>query len=142
MDDRPASISRAPKLPGWLRPLIFARIAAVHLGAVDAQDELVQVMPTMTGWLFRDPPDLAVITTRSIVQGGLLIAHVFHDADDGGWQFHDGEPGPPSEEDAMVVSLRSVVERDPTLNDLADLPEGWRAWRDGPTAPWKRSGIG
>jgi len=37
----------------------------------------------------------------------------------------------------MVVSLRSMVMRDATLARLADLPEGWHAWRDGPTAPWQ-----
>ena len=96
----------------------------------------------MTKWMFADPPNVAVITTRSIVRDHAWIAHVSHDADDGGWQFHDNAPGPPREEDAMLVSLRSMVERDPTLNELADMPTGWRAWRDAPTASWKRGRVG
>ena len=96
----------------------------------------------MTRWLFPDPPDLAVVTTRSIVEDGRWIAHVFNIAEVSSWEFHDSGPGEPREEDAMVVALHSMVERDPTLNELADLPEGWQAWRDGPTAPWKRGRIG
>lgn len=96
----------------------------------------------MTRWPFRDPPDLAVLTTRSIVQGGAWIAHVSRDGDDGGWQFHDSGPGAPREAEGMVASLRAMTERDPTLHELADLPEGWRAWRSGPAAPWRRGRAG
>lgn len=92
----------------------------------------------MTEWMFGDPPNVAVFTTRSIVRGGAWIAYVSHDADDGSWQFHDSTPGEPPEEEGMIVALSSMVLRDGTLNELADLPEGWRAWRDGPAAPWQR----
>lgn len=93
-------------------------------------------------WMFDAPPNVAVFTTRSVVCDGAWIAHVFHDADDGGWQFHDNAPGSPLPEDAMVVALSTMVLRDGTLSKLADLPEGWRAWRDGPAAPWQRGKIG
>ena len=91
----------------------------------------------IASWIFPNPPQVAVITTRSIVDRGAWIAHVTHDADDGGWQFHDGEV--PGERDAMVVSLRSMVRLDATLTELADLPAGWHAWRDTPTGPWQRA---
>ena len=42
----------------------------------------------------------------------------------------------------MVVALSSMVSRDGTLNELADLPEGWCAWRNTPGAPWQRRKIG
>ena len=96
----------------------------------------------MAEWMFDDPPNMAVVTTRSIVHDGAWIAHVSRDADDGSWQFHDSVPGDPRVEDAMVVALSSMVRRDGTLSALADLPEGWRAWRDGPTAPWQRGKVG
>ena len=96
----------------------------------------------MTEWMFENPRNVAVVTTRSIVRDGAWIAHVSHDADDGSWQFHDSAPGEPRAEDAMVVALSSMVLRDSTLNELADLPEGWRAWRDGPAAPWQRGRVG
>ena len=95
-----------------------------------------------TPWPFSDPPNVAVITTRSIAEDRAWIAHVSHDADDGGWQFHDADPSPARQEDARLVSLRSMVERDATLAELADLPEGWRAWRDAARAAWRRAAEG
>ena len=95
----------------------------------------------MTEWRFDDPPDVAVVTTRRIVHDGAWVAHVSHDADDGGWQFHDSAPVAPSAEDAMVVALGSMVRRDATLHELADLPQGWRAWRACPSAPWQRGKV-
>jgi hypothetical protein len=32
-----------------------------------------------------------------------------------------------------------MCQRDPTLLELADLPEGWRAWRERVGAPWQRA---
>ena len=90
-------------------------------------------------WMFPDPPNVAVLTTRSIVYDGVWIAHVSHDEDDGCWQFHDSRLEGPQTADAMVVGLGEMVTRDPTLNALADLPIGWRAWREAPTAPWQRA---
>ncbi|WP_043839155.1 hypothetical protein [Muricoccus aerilatus] len=81
--------------------------------------------------MFDDPPNVAVFTTWSIVQDGAWIALVFHDADDGSWQFYDSTPGEPREEEAMIDALSSMMLRDGTLNELVDLPEGWRAWRTG-----------
>ena len=92
----------------------------------------------MIEWLFKDPTNVAVFTTRSIVQHGAWIAHVSHDEEDGSWQFHDSALGEPDPDDAMVVSLQSMVARDASLNQLADLPTGWRAWRSAPTVPWSR----
>jgi hypothetical protein len=38
----------------------------------------------------------------------------------------------------MVVGLGSIVELDPSVCELADLPLGWRAWRSSKTEPWRR----
>ena len=88
-------------------------------------------------WPFQSPKNLAVITTKSIVHGGKLILLVSHDEADGGWQFLDGTE--PTQEDATVVSLQSIVQRDPSVATLSDLPLGWQAWRASPTSSWKRS---
>jgi hypothetical protein len=87
-------------------------------------------------WPFADPKNLAVITVRPIVQDGHPVLRLSHDSDDGGWQFL--EWGTPQEEDAMVVSLYSMVVRDSSLKELADLPLGWRALRPSPRHPWVR----
>ncbi len=96
----------------------------------------------MDDWMFDDPPNVATYTTRSIVEDGRWVARVSHDEDDGAWQFHDDDPSPKTEADGRMVTLRSMVARDATLIELADLPEGWRAWRDEPEAPWQRSRVG
>ncbi len=93
----------------------------------------------MENWLFTDPPNVAVVTTRSIIDEGHLIVLVTHDADDGAWQFLDGDPESITESEARLVSLRSMVERDSTLLELGNLPLGWRAWRDGPNVAWQRA---
>ena len=62
---------------------------------------------------------------------------VCHDADDGMWQFLTG--GDFKVADGMIVCLHHMLERDPSLAELADLPPGWRAWRDYPEDPWQRA---
>jgi hypothetical protein len=90
----------------------------------------------MGSWPFADPPNLATITAKQIVHGDQPILLVSHDADDGGWQFLTG--GPFEVEDGMVVSLQGMLQRDPSLVELMDLPLGWHAWRERPGDPWQR----
>lgn len=87
-------------------------------------------------WKFQDAPNVAVITDKKIISGHDWIAYVSHDEDDGGWQFLSR--GPMSEDDAAVVSLRSIVEIDHSIGELADMPLGWSAWRTEKDAPWQR----
>jgi hypothetical protein len=91
---------------------------------------------TQDAWPFADPPNVAAITMRQIVHDGRPILLVAHDDDDGSWQFLTGEDLDVA--DGMLVSLKSMVERDPSLVELADLPCGWQAWREQVGAPWKR----
>jgi hypothetical protein len=58
------------------------------------------------------------------------------DAGDGAWQLLTGDAFDNTEE--MPVSLRSMVERDQTLLQLADLQPGWMAWREHRDVPWSR----
>ncbi|HEY4251813.1 MAG TPA: hypothetical protein VGM87_11450 [Roseomonas sp.] len=96
---------------------------------------------TDLAWLFADPPNLAVITTRGIVAGRHVIDYVSHDADDGGWQFLCHGAGSVAVEDAVVVGLGRIVATDATLRDLADLPLGWCAAREAKDRPWRRSAV-
>lgn len=86
-------------------------------------------------WPFADPPNVAAITVQSVIEGAPILL-VTHDADDGGWQFHTG--GDANEDDGRVVSLASIFASDPSIGELADLPLGWRAWREAPGEPWTR----
>jgi hypothetical protein len=93
----------------------------------------------MGEWTFSDPPNVAVFVDRGIFRRGDWIAYVSHDDEDGSWQFHNSEPGPVEEGDIMIVALQEVVRRDESLLELADLPEGWHAWRSSKSSPWQRA---
>jgi hypothetical protein len=87
-------------------------------------------------WPFADPKNVATFTVRQIAVDGHPILRVYHDIEDGGWQFLERDK--PSMKDAMLVSLNNVVARDPTVLELADLPLGWQAMRQTSTDPWQR----
>lgn len=90
-------------------------------------------------WLFPDPPNVAVFTVRQVLYAGAEIVLVSHEEDDGAWQFLDRDGA--RMEDAMVVSLSSMLRRDPTLAELAQLPLGWLAERERRGSPWTWSRI-
>lgn len=87
-------------------------------------------------WVFEDPRNVAVFVDRRIIREGHWIAYVTHDSDDGAWQFHTAAA---EAERPMIVSLESVVNRDPTIAGLADLPLGWCAWRTSAGELWQRA---
>jgi hypothetical protein len=93
-------------------------------------------MDAPADWPFDDPPNMATITTRPVMNGAGWIALVSHDEDDGGWQFVGPEGA--IEDQAMVVGLGNILKRDGSVAELADLPLGWQAWRAGPDQPWQR----
>ena len=87
-------------------------------------------------WPFDQPRNCAVITLRMIAKGLQPILHVTHDNDDHGWQFLGSEDA--DEEEASVVSFDEIVDLDPSVLQLADLPPGWHAWRRSAEEPWSR----
>ena len=91
-----------------------------------------------TDWIFDEPPNLAVITLKRILNEDKSVLHVIHD-EDGDWQFLDGQFV--AEEDAMVVGLGNMLKFDPTLAELADLPKGWLAERSVVDGDWQRSQL-
>jgi len=92
-----------------------------------------------TSWPFDQPENCAVISVRQVMLEGAPVLLVTHDEEDHGWQFLAG--GEFRTEDGVVVSFRSVVFKDPTLFELADLPPGWQAHRNGLDAAWVREKI-
>jgi hypothetical protein len=86
-------------------------------------------------WPFSAAPETITLVTRPIF-GGDEIAFAYHDWGEDGWQFLPNRPTTTSE--AMLVSLREVYERDHSIAEIADLPNGWMASRSGPGAPWER----
>ena len=87
-------------------------------------------------WPFYSPPNVACFTVRSIVDGVTPVLVASRDANDGAWPFLTGDAFDMAEE--MLVSLESMVARDPSLLQLADIQHGWMVWRERPDAPWSR----
>ena len=93
-------------------------------------------MMTQT-WPFTETENTACFTQRQIVEQGHPILLVTHDADDGSWQFLDGSDNVKMT-DGLLVTLGDMVQHDPSLAELADLPLGWMAWREDLDEPWQR----
>jgi len=66
------------------------------------------------------------------------VQYVTHDEEDGAWQFHPSH-GLASMKEAAVVGLKRMVDIEPRLEELADLPLGWHAWRESKDASWTRA---
>ncbi|HHY72168.1 MAG TPA: hypothetical protein GX497_02870 [Bacillus bacterium] len=77
-----------------------------------------------------------VLTTKDVIANGKPILVVFHDEDDGMWQFHSGDDVDMG--DAVLISLREMIELDSSLVELVDLPLGWVAWRNNANSHWYR----
>jgi hypothetical protein len=91
---------------------------------------------SLHSWKFGDSPHTGVFTTKRVMSGDDPVTRVFHDAEDGAWQFHG--PDESKAEDLAYVCFHHVVDKDATIKALADLPVGWCAWRTDVTAPWIR----
>lgn len=85
--------------------------------------------------IFDDEPNVAVFTTNYVMVGNSPIVYVVHD-DDGDWQFLGPEENV-QDQDVMIVSLQQVIQRDPSVLELADLPRGAAATRVDRAAPWE-----
>ena len=84
--------------------------------------------------------NMMTVTTRKIMQDGQPILMVARDYEDGSWMFLDGSPF--SVENAMLVALHTIVDRDSSVCELADMSVGWTAQRERPGSPWRRSRDG
>jgi hypothetical protein len=89
-------------------------------------------------WPFHEGRNRASFTTLPVTQDGHPILIVTHDQD-GDWQFLCGTTNRPK--DGLIVSLGSVLDRDPTIAAVADIQPGWRAIRDHSAAEWRREPI-
>jgi len=88
--------------------------------------------------MFNSPNDL-VITTRHVMELGWPILLVKHDLDEPpGWQFVNGHGDTDDPTSGIPVHVAHVIERDPSVGELFDLPPGWRAWRESEGQRWER----
>jgi hypothetical protein len=92
----------------------------------------------VTDFAFKEERNLGVFSCRRVAKDGAPVLHVSHE-EDGDWQFLCGgthEEG--GGDEALLVCLEHVVEKDPSLNELADLCPHWQAFRDEPGGKWRR----
>ncbi len=87
-------------------------------------------------WKFSDQPHTGVYATKKIMSGDETILYVYHDLEDGAWQFHG--PSESTAESAALVCFHHIVDKDPSVEELVDLPLGWCAVREKVTDPWRR----
>ena len=83
---------------------------------------------------FSDAPNTAVFICSHILDSGEDILFVSHDTDDGAWQFLCDKEH--NESDARIVSLKYVLNLDPTISNLNDLPLGYCAQRKSKSDKW------
>ncbi len=112
-----------------VRPMIFGMFGRKKTASTAGDSD----------WPLQGPRNEAALTVEAIINGELPILRVVHDASDGGWQFLTGNQV--EEHQAKLVSLGSITKLDPTVLELADLPEGWYAERKSVASAWQRSQV-
>lgn len=103
----------------------------------DFDEEFMYYQPLLdrnADFKFREPKNLQAFTTRQWIEEGHPIVHVIHD-DEGDWLFLTPDA---QEDDILVVALESLIQRDPTLNEVFDLEYGEEATRIIPGQEWTR----
>lgn len=87
--------------------------------------------------MFNEDLNTAVLTTRFVFNDRKPILSVFHHAEDNMWEFLSEEISG-CDADFMVVSLGEMIQLDPSIETLADLPLGKCAIRANVNSQWVR----
>jgi len=88
-------------------------------------------------WKFDQARNVATVTTKKVMLEKFPILMVVHYADDDSWAFTCGTTNKST--DLMLVTMGQVVDLDPTLDSIADLPPGWSAQRKSVNSSWVRT---
>ena len=89
-------------------------------------------MVTPDPWPYAEPPNCATFVTAQVLDRREPILLAVHD-EDHEWQFIGWTDG--LLEDAKLILLSEAVALDSSILQVADLPVGWRAWREAPEGP-------
>ncbi|WP_051412951.1 hypothetical protein [Methylophilus sp. 5] len=89
-----------------------------------------------TAWKFDQARNVATVTTKKVMLEKYPILMAIHYAHDDSWAFTCGTTN--KSEDLMLVSMGQIVDLDPTLRNIADLPPGWSATRKTINSNWVR----
>ncbi|MGK7390507.1 MAG: immunity protein Imm33 domain-containing protein [Candidatus Cyclobacteriaceae bacterium M2_1C_046] len=85
---------------------------------------------------FKDPPNTAVFTTKFVTEEYKPITYVSHDDDGSDWQFFSNDDFKELESIARIVSLQEIINLDPSIRELADMPVGYYATRKSKDDKW------
>lgn len=85
-------------------------------------------------WPFASPSNTTAFTNDRVAHEGHPVLLISHD-EEGDWQLLCGSEDPGK---CLIVCLGCAFERDRTVGLVADLPVGWKAWRDSVNDPWHR----
>jgi len=86
-------------------------------------------------FLFNEDKNVMVNTTKKILENKDKIYTVYHDSDDGMWQFIGNSDSDNSE--VCLVSLEEICKLDDSVNDLYDMPCGFMVYKE--NGKWKIS---
>jgi hypothetical protein len=83
----------------------------------------------------RFPDNLGAVVQRTVLDGDEPSRYVGHTPDNS-WVISDGVNDPNEPGACVAVHVRHVIDRDPSLEALANLPIGFEAERDSPGDEW------
>ena len=104
---------------------------------VDRAEALAAEQTDVVSWPYEDdrfPRRLGVVVMRTVLDGGMPVLQVVHAPEDW-WGFADGVNSPNGDA-SITVHAHHVLELDPSLEELATMPPGFKADRDDPDSPW------
>lgn len=85
------------------------------------------------------PPNLTSYICSHVFEKSRPILLIVHEDSD--WMFMCGKGDHGGSDDCHVVGVGHLVERDPSINECADLPSGFEAERKAVGEPWLRTPI-
>lgn len=89
----------------------------------------------MTDWTNSVPPNLGVFVMVEVIEGASILSRVVHDVN-GDWQFLDDRDV--GYREPALLCMEDVVELEPSITELLDLPLGWCATRQTALSRWRR----
>jgi len=85
------------------------------------------------------PPNLRSFICSHVFDKARPILLIVHEDRD--WSFMCGKSDHGGAEDCHVVGVGHLVNRDPSIDECADLPNGFEAEREAVGKPWLRTPI-
>ena len=85
-------------------------------------------------WPFDQSKNCATYTIKQIMNKEVPILVAYHDIEDHSWEFLSNIET--TMDDAMLVSLESITNIDPTVFEIAMIEPGYHAWREAVGKEW------